>query len=132
MSYILDTNAISDYIQQFEPTSTRIRQAILDGHVLYLCQPVEYEVLRGLIKAGAERKRRVFQENFALQLTALSLIDEDWQQAAKFWAEARQAGKQLSDVDLLIAALGYRLNAIIVTSDDDFNVLSIQRENWRQ
>lgn len=131
MIYILDTNAISDYIQQFEPTSTRIRQAIRDGHVLYLCQPIEYEVLRGLIKAGAERKRRVFQESFALQLTALSLIDEDWQQAAQFWAEASQAGKQLSDVDLLIAALGYRLNAVIVTRDDDFNVLSIQRENWR-
>ncbi|MDZ4771017.1 MAG: PIN domain-containing protein [Chloroflexota bacterium] len=130
--YILDTNAISDYIKQFEPTTTRIKQAIRDGHTLYLCKPVEYEVLRGLIKAQAERQRQMFLEVFAPQLTLLSLTDGDWWQAAHFWANARNAGKQLSDVDLLIAALAYRLNVVIVTNDDDFDALPVQHENWRK
>lgn len=132
LTYILDTNAISDYIKQFESTTTRIKQAIRDGHALYLCKPVEYEVLRGLIKANAERQRQIFEIGFAPQLTPLPLADADWRQAAQFWAEARNAGKQLSDVDLLIAALAFRLNSVIVTNDNDFDALPVQRDNWRK
>jgi predicted nucleic acid-binding protein len=132
LTYILDTYTISDYIKQFEPTTARIKQAIRDGHTRYLCKPVEYEVLRGLIKANAERQRQIFETRFAPQLTPLPLTDSDWRQAAQFWAEARNAGKQLSDVDVLIAALAYRLNAMIVTDDHDFEALSVQHENWRK
>ena len=35
------------------------------------------------------------------------------------------------DMDLLIAALASRMNGVIVTADDDFDFLSIPRENWR-
>lgn len=132
MIYILDTNAISDYIKQFAPTTTRINQAIRDGDTLYLCKPVEYEVVRGLLKSRAERQREMFESDFIPLLTPLALTDADWQQAAQFWAQARSAGKQLSDVDLLLAALAFRLNAVIVTNDDDFDALPVQRENWRQ
>lgn len=131
ISYILDTNVISDYIKQFEPTITRIKQAIRDGHILYLCKPVEYEVLRGLIKVNADRQQQIFEMGFAPQLTLLPLLDVDWRQAGQFWAQARNTGKQLSDVDLLLAALAFRLNAVIVTNDDDFDALPVQRENWR-
>jgi predicted nucleic acid-binding protein len=78
LTYILDTNAISDYITQFEPTTTHIRQA------------------------------------------------------AQFWAVARNAGRQLFDVDLLIAALAFRLNTVVVTNDNDFNALPVRHENWRK
>ena len=61
----------------------------------------------------------------------LALIDVDWQVAAQLWATMRNQGKQFSDADLLIAALAQRLNAVVVTADDDFAALSIQRENWR-
>ena len=129
--YILDTNAISDYIKRFEPTTARIKQAIRDGHTLYLCNAVEYEVLRGLIKAHAEQQQRLFEEVFAPQLTPLALTVEDWRQAAQFWADSRSAGKQLSDVDLLIAAVAARLGGVIVSSDDDFDALPVTHENWR-
>lgn len=132
MIYILDTNAISDYIKQFAPTTTRINQAIRDGDTLYLCKPVEYEVVRGLLKSRAERQREMFENDFIPLLTPLPLTDADWRQAAQFWAQARSAGKQLSDVDLLLAALAFRLNAVIVTNDDDFDALPVRRENWRQ
>lgn len=132
MIYILDTNAISDYIKQFTPTTSRINQAIRDGYTLYLCKPVEYEVVRGLLKSRAERQREMFETDFIPLLTPLPLTDTDWRQAAQFWAQARSAGKQLSDVDLLLAALAFRLNAVIVTNDDDFDALPVRRENWRQ
>ena len=45
----------------------------------------------------------------------------DWHQASQYWADARHAGRQLSDVDLLLAAVAARLDAVIVSSDEDFN-----------
>ena len=132
LTYILDTNAIADYINQHESTTARINRAIHDGHILYLCQPVEYEVLRGLLKAQATQKKRIFEEQFASQIDWLPLTDDDWRQAARFWAETRSAGRQLSDVDLLVAALAKRLESVIVSSDDDFDALTAQRENRRE
>lgn len=109
VTYLLDTNAVADYINGFEPTTSRLKQAIREGHLLCLCRPVYYEVLRGLLKTKADRKRRVFEEQFAPQLVAVALIDADWQQAARFWADAVNAGRQLADTDLLIAAITRRI-----------------------
>jgi predicted nucleic acid-binding protein len=131
LMYLLDTNAVADYINQFEPTVTRIDEAIRHEHQVYLCQPVYYEVLRGLIKTNATRKRHIFENEFVPQLPGLALTDVDWHQAAQFWADTVKVGKQLADTDLLIAALAKRLNGVIVTADNDFDVLPIQRENWR-
>jgi predicted nucleic acid-binding protein len=35
-------------------------------------------------------------------------------------------------MDLLTAAMAMRLNAIIVSADDDFDALAVKRENWRE
>lgn len=131
LAYILDTNAVADYINQFEPTTGRIKQAIRGGHLLYLCPPVTYEVLRGLIKTGASRKHQLFEKQFAPQLIAMSLTDDDWRQSAQFWADATNAGKQLADTDLLVGAIAIRVGGIVVSADSDFDALPINRENWR-
>jgi predicted nucleic acid-binding protein len=83
------------------------------------------------LRANATRKLSVFEETFVPLLTWLPLIDADWRQAAAFWAEARKAGKQLSDVDLLLAAMTRRLDGILVSADDDFDALPMKHENWR-
>lgn len=132
LAYILDTNVISDYINFHEPTVTRVRNALRERHILYLCSPVIYEVTRGLLKAQAIRKQHLFNEEFVPLLTGLPLTDDDWRQAAHLWAEARMAGKQLSDIDLLLAALAIRYDAHIVSDDTDFDALPVRRENWRQ
>lgn len=88
--------------------------------------------MRGLIKTNAARKLHVFQTMILPLLDELPLTDADWQQAAQFWADARRAGKQLSDVDLLVAALAHRLSGVIVSDDDDFDALPVRRENWRE
>jgi predicted nucleic acid-binding protein len=131
VTYLLDTNAVADYINGFEPTTGRIKQAIREGHLLCLCRPVYYEVLRGLLKTKADRKRRVFEEQFAPQLVAVALIDGDWQQAARFWADAVNAGRQLADTDLLIAAITRRIHGVLVSADADFDALPVTREDWR-
>ena len=42
-----------------------------------------------------------------------------------------ESGNQLSYADLLIATLARCLDRVVVTYDDAFDALPIQRENWR-
>ena len=64
-------------------------------------------------------------------VTYVQVEEADWLQAAQFWADVDNKGRQLSDIDLLLAALAHRLDAVIVSSDADFDALPIKRENWR-
>jgi predicted nucleic acid-binding protein len=130
--YVLDTNAVSDYLGGFQPTTEQIRQALRDGDTVVLCEPVEYEVMRGLLKVNATRKQKLFQETFAPALTRVPLTPEDWALTAHYWAQTRNQGRQLSDMDLLIAAITTRLGGVLVSADADFNALPITRENWRE
>ncbi len=107
--------------------TTRRRQ----GNTLAIGDSVYYEILRGLLWRGATVKLRYFRQTIMPLFERLSLVDTDWEQAAQFWAEARRKGKQLGDPDLLLAALAMRYNAVLVSSDADFDTLPVQREDWR-
>lgn len=132
LTYLVDTNVLADRMKAIEPVSRRLTQNLSVGHRVCLCQPVHCEVVRGLLKINATTKLGQFQTTIVPLLEWLPLTDVDWRQAAQFWADARNAGKQLSDIDVLIAALAQRLDAVIVSDDDDFNTLRVKRENWRE
>jgi len=127
----LDTNVISDYINGVTHLQLAIETARENGNTLYLCDPVEFEVVRGLIHTNATRKRAVFEEKVKPLLEPLSLNEADWTQAARFWADGVRIGKKLSDVDLLLAALAVRVGAIIISADTDFDALPVTRLYWR-
>lgn|SRR5574341_841173 len=129
--YVLDSNAIAELFRSSSSTYQRMRIAVENDDILYLCQPVYFEVLRGLLHPHSTRKLRLFQEGLIPLLTRIEVMDADWEQAARFWATSRATGRQFSDVDLLIAALTVRLNATLVSADADFDALPIRREDWR-
>jgi hypothetical protein len=54
---------------------------------LVLTPPVHYEVRRGLLKVGATRKTRIFEDAFMPELKWQELIQEDWEQAVYYWAD---------------------------------------------
>lgn len=128
---LLDTNAISDLLV---PMPDARRWAIGRrrlGDQLGICPPVYYEVLRGLLWRDAMAKLHSIRTGVVPLLHQVTIADEDWEQAARFWASARAAGKQLGDPDLLLAAIAYRLQATIVSADHDFAILPITRLDWR-
>lgn len=131
MICVLDTNVIADLIVNIEPVVASFERAIINQDRLILPHAVYYEVQRGLKWRQATRKEQIFEEQIIPRLNLTEITLDDWQQAANYWALAVSQGKQLSDVDLMIAALTKRLDAILVTSDKDFDLLPIQRINWR-
>lgn len=131
MIYLLDTNVISDLTAGVVTVFRQFDHALERGNTVSLCPPVLYEVRRGFVWRRSPTKSRVFDENILPRLTYVPLTDADWLLAAQFWADAVSRGRQLADVDLLLAALAQRLGAALVTADDDFDILPIQRANWR-
>jgi predicted nucleic acid-binding protein len=93
--------------------------------------PSIYEVLRGLLKVNATHKPDIFRSKFVPLFEWAPLTDADWEKAAGYWAEATTHGRQFSDIDLLLAAISTRLNAVIVSSDADFDALAVRRDDWR-
>jgi len=132
MIYILDTNVISDLMKNHSAVQANHDGALRVGDVLAICQPVYHEALRGLLWSGSTNRRQILDEIIIPEIDYIELVDDDWRQAAAFWADLRRAGKQLSDMDLLIAAVTLRVGGVLVTADDDFDALPIQRQNWRR
>jgi len=129
--YLLDTNTVSDLILNNPMVIRQVEEHRLNHQTMAICQPVYYELFRGLIRTKATTKMTVLQNRLIPKFTWIKLEDADWLQAAQFWSDAIQIGKQLSDMDFLIAAIAHRLDAIIVTGDADFEALPVKRENWR-
>jgi predicted nucleic acid-binding protein len=123
--YLLDTNVVADLAANVRLIWQRFDQSFEAGDSIGLCQPVLYEVRRGFFWRQSPTKATVFERQILLHLTLFPLTDADWLQAARFWAEAVRNGKQLSDVDLLLAALAQRLDATLVSSDEDFAILPV-------
>ena len=57
--YILDTNVIADRIHRLPQVLDRLNRSGEAGHILGMCDPVRYEVLRGLLKVNATQKTTV-------------------------------------------------------------------------
>jgi tRNA(fMet)-specific endonuclease VapC len=128
MKYLLDTNIITTLIKGDPRVLAQLEAHLVDG--VYLCQLVFYEAMRGLLWKNATTKIQTL-ERLRLRLGWFQLLESDWEQAGVLWAQAVSHGRQLADIDLLIAALALRQDAIVVTDDQDFDALPVKRENWR-
>lgn len=129
--FVLDTNVISDIVAPTPNATVLARLAANRTHTLCLCEPVDYEIRRGYLKRNATTRLKIYESRIRPQFQWVAITSADWQKAAQFWAHTVGHGRQLADIDLLVAAVATRLKAIIVSADDDFDALSIGRENWR-
>lgn len=132
MIYLLDTNVISDWLRGDERVISHANEAIKQSNHLVLCSPIYYEVMRGLLYKDAKRQIRAFDEMVVTYLDYVVANRQDWQIASQLWATTVKKGRQLSDIDLLLAAIAKRLQAVIITSDRDFNIVDVTVENWRE
>lgn len=132
IALLLDTNVFSDLLRSTRGIQKQLEAARSAGARLILCQPVYYEVIRGLEVVKATRKRQVFDNEIMELFERVALDDADWHLAAQLWAKATSAGRQLSDTDFLIASLCSRHGFTLVTADDDFAIFDFPRLNWRE
>jgi predicted nucleic acid-binding protein len=81
-----------------------------------LLGPVTQEVLSGIKHAAEFEKISDYLDNFE----ELPIEPVDFRQAATFFNKLRVAGIVATPIDLMIAAVSFRLNIEVFTTDPDF------------
>jgi tRNA(fMet)-specific endonuclease VapC len=129
--FILDTNHVGDGFRKVSAVRDRIQQMKKRGHLFATCGPVLCEVAVGFPEGEAGASMRLRLKRFLTQLKIwqvdLSIVDH----YADLYHELKAAGRALSQVDKMVAALARHRSAVILTSDSDFQALpDIPTENW--
>lgn len=129
--YLLDTNHLGATLLRVSVVRDRLQQLHRQGAVFGTCGPVLCELLVGaVVRKDVEKVRRRLDR--LLQVVRVWPIDLPCaDRYAAAYHEMRQAGRALSQVDLMLAALARHLAATLLTTDQDFAPLTdIPTENW--
>jgi len=128
---MIDTDTLSFILRGQEPVLTRSRAYVRDYGKLAVSVLTCYEVLRGLIHAGATTKLTAF-ETFLRANHVLTLDLAVCRRAAEIHATLRQKGKLLEDADLLIASTAIVNGCVLVTHNVAHyeRVPGIELEDW--
>jgi tRNA(fMet)-specific endonuclease VapC len=129
--HLLDTNHLGEAIGRVSVVRDRLQRLHRQGMVFGTCGPVLCELLVGVVKHknATAMRRRLEGLLRVVRVWPIELAVAD--HYAEVYHELRQAGRALSQVDILLAALARHMNATLLTTDQDFQALpDIQAENW--
>jgi predicted nucleic acid-binding protein len=130
-TYLLDTNHLGVAVSRDSELAKKIDASMLAGNRFGTCLPVLCE-----IEAG--RRQVKGQQQYHANLTRLLAQVRVWPmdlQTTRLYGdihiELKRAGRVLSSVDMMIAAIARQLNLVILTTDLDFKAFpAIRSENW--
>lgn len=131
MIYLLDCNHLSAALHKVSQLRDRIHQERRTGHRFVTCVPVLGEPEAGIQQtAQIDANRRRLEQ--LLRHVRLWQLDLDSARIyGEIFNELRGAGRALSQVDMMLAALARQHKLTLLTADSDFEALSdIQTENW--
>jgi len=129
--YLLDCNHLSAALRKVSPLRDRIHRESRAGHRFISCSPVLCELEIGIQQTSKpeEYRRRLAQLLHHVRLWPLDA--ETARQYGAVYIELRQHGRSLSQVDMMLAALGRQHRLTILTTDRDFEALSdLNVRNW--
>ena len=122
VTYLLDTNAISD-LMRAAPQIENWMAGLDQSDRVVTCTIVRGEVLFGIARLPAGRRRTELEEA-GRQLLALLHCEPVPERAGDFYAAVKlarqQRGLTLDENDLWIAATALALGATLVSRDSDF------------
>jgi tRNA(fMet)-specific endonuclease VapC len=129
--YLLDTNHVGEAIGRVSIVRDRIQQGHRHSSIFGTCVPVLCELLVGVVvrKDAAKCRTRLDGLLRVVRLWPIDLAIAD--RYAEAYHELQSAGRALSQVDILLAAMARQLKTILLTTDKDFHALpDLPTENW--
>jgi hypothetical protein len=110
--YLLDTDAVLDYLNRHAPTVTLMRSLVAQGERLCACDIVLAEVYAGLLPRDEERAAAFLPTLDYLPASAAAA-----ETAGRWRFQFARRGRQLPVTDALIAATALEYNATIITGN---------------
>jgi predicted nucleic acid-binding protein len=129
--YLLDTNHLGEAIDAVSVVRDRLQQLHREGDVFRTCGPVLCELLVGVaVRKDKEKMRRRLDK--LLELVRVWPIEIGIaERYAQTYHELKNAGRALSQVDIMLVAVARETGATLLTTDNDFRPISdIHLENW--
>jgi predicted nucleic acid-binding protein len=133
MTYALDTNIISYFVQGSPHISLRLREALARGDSFVIPPVAYYEIRRGFKHRAAPAKERAFAGICsAYPVGAMGIAA--WELAAGIYADLRNAGRAVEDADILIAAFCIENGHTLVTNNTKHfeGISELRLANWAE
>ncbi len=125
MTYLLDTNAISD-LMRASPRIEKWMAGLAPGNRVVTCTIVRGEILFGIGRLPQGKRRAELEENGRRLLRAVR-CEPVPERAADFYATVKlarqQRGLSLDENDLWVAATALALGATLISRDSDFGLI---------
>jgi tRNA(fMet)-specific endonuclease VapC len=131
--YLLDTNAVGDFLNHRHGVPQRVAHARSQGAIIGTCEPVVAELCFGVEKSKSrdENRRRLRRGLTRLRCWPLDrLASEEYGRLA---LAIQLTGQPIGAIDMLIAAIALSVGSCsVVTHDTDFlTVPGLSVEDWR-
>jgi hypothetical protein len=110
--YLLDTDAVIDYLNRFPPTLTLLRELTANAAILCTCDVVLAEVYTGL-----QPRHEAIASDFVPSLRFLAGSPDAAERAGRWRYAFSQQGQTLPLTDALIATTALAHNATLVTGN---------------
>jgi len=131
--YLLDTNAVGDWMNRRYGVDTRVREARSSGAVVGTCEPVVAELYFGVEKSDTRDDNLNRLQRALPGLKSWPLSRAASQEFGRLMAILKREGKLIGPMDVLIAAIALTLpNCVVVSIDSDLlRIPGLAIENWR-
>lgn len=127
---LIDSNTITYILQERPPVLSQLTEAVQANSTFFSADVVDYEIRRYLLLKGASRQLQRY-EDLIRDWEPVSLSRDEWNVAARLWAEYHRKGVGVEDRDLLIAVSAMRVEATLVTSNTrHFENIDIALQDW--
>ena len=116
MTYALDTNTVSYWIQKNRQIAERMDKAIKQGNTIVIPSVTYYEIRRGFKHKSAPGKEYAFLL-ICKSFTIGEMNIAAWEEAANIYGYTRKVGNPIDDTDIFIAAFCIVNNYTLVTNN---------------
>ena len=130
--YILDTNALSDFIHRRNGVEGMVHVARTRGDRIGTCVPVIGELMYGVERSATRDENRKRVRTGLSQIVIWPYTREAGDEFGRLRAELKRIGRPMQIVDIQLAAIALSLgNCTVVTTNSDLRAVpGLAVETW--
>lgn len=113
-SFLFDTDVVSYFLKGYPTVQTFVSGLVTPDSPFTFTLVTYYEILSGLFYRDARRQLEIFQA-FSQTCRILPLTPRSVNLSAEIYADLRQKGTPVDDIDLLIAGIALEHEMVLVT-----------------
>lgn len=130
---LIDTDIVSYFLKGNPKVFSKFQEYLQNYDRISISIITYYEIMSGLTFKNASKQLEIF-ERFCKEVNVLNLTQESINYSARLYAEQRNSGKAIDDIDLLIAGIALSNGLVLVTNNvSHFSKLEhLIIENWSE